>query len=52
MFLSPDILFEYWIEHISFGPRHVMFFLIGYFTGEFQFLQLIALAMLGAGAVD
>ena len=49
MFLPLDILFEYWIEHVSFGLLYVMFtFLLEYSTGEFQALQLIVLVAFGA----
>ena len=49
MFLPLDILFEYWIDHITFG-----LFIpgldspLGYSTGVFRALQLIVLARFDA----
>ena len=51
MFLPPDLLLEYWIEHVDI--EILMSYLYsqrGYSTGEFQALQLGVLA--GIGAVD
>ena len=49
MFLSLDILLEYWIEYVSFGLLYVMFTIpLGYSTGGFQALQLIVIAAFGA----
>ena len=48
MFLSLDIILEYWIEHVVFGLLYAMFaFLLGLSTGEFQALQLFVLAVFG-----
>ena len=48
MFLSQDILFQNWIEHVTFMP--CLDSLVGYSTGEFHALQLIVLVV--PGAVD
>ena len=45
MFLPLDILFEYWIEHVTFILLYVMFI---FSTGEFQALQLNILVVFGA----
>ena len=43
-----DILFEYWIEHVTFGHVYAMFgFSIWIFYREFQALQLIVSAVIG-----
>ena len=44
MFPPLDIPLEYWIEHVTFGLRYVMF---GFSTGKFQALQLIVLEVFG-----
>ena len=44
MFPPLDIPLEYWIEHVTFALRYVMF---GFSTGEFQALQQIVLAVFG-----
>ena len=42
MFTPLDILFEYWIEHVTFGHVYAMLgFSIWIFYREFQALQLI-----------
>ena len=49
MFLSLDILFELWIEHVTFELLHV--FLdspLRYSTGKSQTLQLIVVPVFGA----
>ena len=49
MFQSLDILFEYWIEHVTLD--YFMSFLdclLGYSTGELQALQLIVHALFDA----
>ena len=44
-----DFIFEYWIEHVTFGLLYVMLDSpLGYYRGEFQALQLIVLAVFGA----
>ena len=49
MFKSLDILLEYWIEHVIFGPLYVMFrSSTRIFYKGFQDLQLIVLAVFGA----
>ena len=49
MFLPPDILFEYWIEHATFGLLYAMFiFSKRIFLEEIQALQLIVLVVFGA----
>ena len=46
---APDILLEYWIEHVSFGLPYVMLHsLLGYSTGVFQALQLVVIAAFSA----
>ena len=46
MFLPLDILFEYWIEHVTFGLLlSSLAYLLGYSTGKSQVLQLIVLAV-------
>ena len=46
MFLSLDILFEYWIQQFTFGFR-CLDSMLGYPTGEFQALQLIVHVLFG-----
>ena len=51
MFLPMDFVFEYLIEHVTFGLKHqvsILDFLQGYYTGEFQTSQLIVRSMFGA----
>ena len=49
MLLPLDLLFEYWIEHATFGLHDAMFwFSTKVFHREFQTLQLIAIAVFGA----
>ena len=46
MFLPLDILFEYWMEHVTFGIFvSCLDSLLAYSTGELQALQLIVLVV-------
>ena len=49
MFPALEIPFEYWIEHVTlYSFMSSLDSLLGYSTGEFQALQLIALVVFGA----
>ena len=48
MFLPQDLLFDYWIEHVTFRLVSCLDSLLEYSTGELQALQLIALMVFGA----
>ena len=49
VFMSQDILYEYSIGQVTFGTlMPYLHSLLGYFTGEFQAVQMIVHAVFGA----